>query len=197
MDQFKQFLAFPIYLSAVWLLWVVGRQTSIDIAAAVIVGLILLLMGLWIWKINSKPTTRLIASFAISAALAAPLLALSETENEPEFTVYSPQLLAELRATNKPVFINLTADWCITCLVNERVALSSDKVLQLMRDNNITYLKGDWTNSDPEITELLQRFNRSGVPLYLIYPKGSGDAQVLPQILTESMVIGYLNKALD
>jgi len=66
-----------------------------------------------------------------------------------------------------------------------------------MRDNNITYLKGDWTNSDPEITELLQRFNRSGVPLYLIYPKGSGDAQVLPQILTESMVIGYLNKALD
>jgi len=95
------------------------------------------------------------------------------------------------------VFINLTADWCITCLVNERVALSSDNVVQLMRNNNITYLKGDWTNSDPQITELLGRFNRSGVPLYLLYPHGQGEVQILPQILTESMVIEALNKAVD
>jgi len=196
MDRFKQFLAFPIYLSAVWLLWVVGRQTSIDIAAAVIVGLILLVMGLWIWKLNSKPATRLLAILTVAAGLAAPLAALSEAESEPEFAPYSAELLAELRADNRPVFINLTADWCITCLVNERVALNSDAVHQLMRDNQITYLKGDWTNSDPEITQLLRTFNRSGVPLYLLYPKGPGEAQILPQILTETMVISALKQAI-
>jgi len=197
MEAFKQFLAFPIYLSAVWLLWVVGRQTSIDVAAAVIIGLVLLVMGCWIWRLNKKPTTRLAAALVLGGSLAIPLAAISEAEAEPDFLTYSPELLAGLRADSQPVFINLTADWCITCLVNERVALSSDNVVQLMRNNNITYLKGDWTNSDPQITELLGRFNRSGVPLYLLYPHGQGEVQILPQILTESMVIEALNKAVD
>jgi len=197
MDVFKQFLAFPIYMTAVWLLWVAGRQTSIDVAAAVIIGLILLVMGLWIWKLNNKPVTRLIAVVTLAAALAVPVLAISESKVEPEFLTYSPELLAELRNDNQPVFINLTADWCITCLVNERVALSSEEVMGLMRDNSISYLKGDWTNSDPQITELLGRFNRSGVPLYLVYPRGLGEAEILPQILTESMVIEALTDAIN
>ena len=195
MDLFKQFLAFPIYLTAVWLLWVAGRQTSIDVAAAVVIGLVLLVMGLWIWKLNTRPMTRIIAAATLAAALAVPVFAISEAEVEPDFLTYSPELLADLRADNQPVFINLTADWCITCLVNERIALSSNKVKQLMADRGINYLKGDWTNSDPQITELLERFNRSGVPLYLLYPRGPGGAEILPQILTESMVIDALNKA--
>jgi len=197
MDVFKQFLAFPIYMTAVWLLWVAGRQTSIDVAAAVIIGLILLVMALWMWKLNSKPVTRLIAAALFVAALAVPVAAISESNLEPEFLTYSPELLAELRDDNQPVFINLTADWCITCLVNERVALSSEKVIGLMGANGISYLKGDWTNSDPQITELLGRFNRSGVPLYLLYPRGQGEAVILPQILTESMVIDALNQAIN
>ncbi len=197
MDVFKQFLAFPIYMTAVWLLWVAGRQTSIDVAAAVIIGLILLVMALWMWKLNSKPVTRLIAAALFAAALAVPVAAISESNLEPEFLTYSPELLAELRDDNQPVFINLTADWCITCLVNERVALSSEKVIGLMGANGISYLKGDWTNSDPQITELLGRFNRSGVPLYLLYPRGQGEAVILPQILTESMVIDALNQAIN
>ena len=195
MDLFKQFLAFPIYLTAVWLLWVAGRQTSIDVAAAVVIGLVLLVMGLWVWKLSSKPTTRVLAAATLAAALAVPVFAISETEVEPDFLTYSPELLADLRADGQPVFINLTADWCITCLVNERIALSSEKVKQLMSDKGINYLKGDWTNSDPQITQLLERFNRSGVPLYLLYPRGQGEAEILPQILTESMVIDALNKA--
>ncbi|ETN93702.1 Thiol:disulfide interchange protein DsbD precursor [Gammaproteobacteria bacterium MOLA455] len=197
MDVFKQFLAFPIYMTAVWLLWVAGRQTSIDVAAAVIIGLILLVMALWMWKLNSKPVTRLIAAALFAAALAVPVAAISESNLEPEFLTYSPELLAELRDDNQPVFINLTADWCITCLVNERVALSSEKVIGLMGANGISYLKGDWTNSDPQITELLGHFNRSGVPLYLLYPRGQGEAVILPQILTESMVIDALNQAIN
>jgi thiol:disulfide interchange protein DsbD len=195
MDLFKQFLAFPIYMTAVWLLWVAGRQTSIDVAAAVVIGLVLLVMGLWLWKLNSKAITRILATATFAAALAVPVLAISEAEAEPDFLTYSPQLLEDLRGDNQPVFINLTADWCITCLVNERIALSSDKVKQLMRDQGINYLKGDWTNSDPQITALLERYNRSGVPLYLLYPRGQGEAEILPQILTESMVIEALKKA--
>ena len=110
---------------------------------------------------------------------------------------WSEQALAELRASGTPVFVDVTADWCITCLVNERAALNSEKVIGLMRDNGINYLKGDWTNSDPQITELLGQFNRSGVPLYLLYPRGQGKAVILPQILTESMIIDALNQAIN
>lgn len=195
MDTFKQFLAFPLYITAVWLLWVAGRQTSMDVAAAVIAGLVLLVMGLWIWKQSVRPAGKLMAIAVLGAALAAPVVTLSEDGEETAFETYSSQRLAELRATDQPVFINLTADWCITCLVNERVALSSEKIVQLMDEQGIVYLKGDWTNSDPQITALLNKFQRSGVPLYLVYPRSSGPAQILPQILSESVVIEALTKA--
>jgi thiol:disulfide interchange protein len=195
MDTFKQFLAFPLYITAVWLLWVAGRQTSMDVAAAVVTGLVLLVMGLWLWKLSARPAGKLLAIAVLGAALAAPVITVSEDSAESDFQAYSPELLAELRASGQPVFINLTADWCITCLVNERVALSSEKVTQLINDQEIVYLKGDWTNNDPQITALLNQFQRSGVPLYLVYPRGSGPAQILPQILSESMIIEALTQA--
>ena len=106
------------------------------------------------------------------------------------FEVYSDARLAELRSNGTPVFVNMTASWCITCLVNERVALSSDEVLQSMADNNVTYLKGDWTNNDPVITAVLKRFQTSGVPLYLMYPSDpDSPAEVLPQLLTEGIIL--------
>ncbi|WP_377161666.1 thioredoxin family protein [Roseateles sp. UC29_93] len=102
---------------------------------------------------------------------------------------YSPERLAQLRAQGKPVFVNLTASWCITCLVNERVALSTDEVRDAFEKQGVTYLKGDWTRQDPRITELLKQHDRSGVPLYLFYPAGTGSgAQVLPQLLTPGIV---------
>jgi len=195
MDTFKQFLAFPLYITAVWLLWVAGRQTSMDVAAAVITGLVLLVMGLWLWKLSARPAGKLLAVAVLGAALAAPVITLSEDSEASDFQTYSPERLAELRASGQPVFINLTADWCITCLVNERVALSSEKVAQLMNDQGIVYMKGDWTNNDPQITALLNKFQRSGVPLYLVYPRGSGAAQILPQILSESLIIEALTQA--
>jgi thiol:disulfide interchange protein DsbD len=195
MDTFKQFLAFPLYITAVWLLWVAGRQTSMDVAAAVVTGLVLLVMGLWLWKLSVRPAGKLLAIAVLGAALAAPIVTVSEDSEESDFQAYSPELLAELRASGQPVFINLTADWCITCLVNERVALNSEKVTQLINDQGIVYLKGDWTNNDPQITALLNQFQRSGVPLYLVYPRGSGPAQILPQILSESMIIEALTQA--
>ena len=197
MDTFKQFLAFPLYLTAVWLLWVAGRQTSVDVAAAVVVGLILLVMGIWLWKLSARPAGKLLAVALLGASLAAPVSTLSDSDKDPGFEAYSPELLSQLRAEGQPAFINLTADWCITCLVNERVALGSGKVAELMEEQGIVYIKGDWTNSDPDITALLNSFQRSGVPLYLVYPRGFGEPQVLPQILSESILIEALNRAVD
>ena len=88
-----------------------------------------------------------------------------------------------------PVFVNFTAAWCITCKVNDLVALSSDKVRAVFEMNNVSYLEADWTNEDPVITRALAEYGRSGVPLYLLYAKGNSSARILPQILTESIVI--------
>ena len=91
--------------------------------------------------------------------------------------------------------MNMTASWCITCLVNERMALSSEAVIDAMAEKNVTYLKGDWTNNDPVITEVLKRYQTSGVPLYLMYPGDPGQpAEVLPQILTEGIIIEALGR---
>lgn len=200
MDTFKQFLAFPLYMTAVWLLWVAGRQTSVDVLAVVVLGLILIAMSLWLTKLRQKADkkmtdvtwTNAFAALCLVGAMAAPVLSISK-DNEPvRWEPYSPERLAELRKIQQPVFINLTADWCITCLANERVAFT-DNFYQALSDNQVIYLKGDWTNNDPKITLLLNQFQRSGVPLYLAYPAGSGDPEVLPQILTENIVLSAIS----
>jgi thiol:disulfide interchange protein len=101
--------------------------------------------------------------------------------------------LAALETAGKPVFVNLTADWCVTCLINERVALDSAGVRQAFAARGIVALKGDWTSRNPEITALLQQYGRSGVPLYLLYG-GKGDPVILPQLLTASTVLDALGK---
>ena len=98
-------------------------------------------------------------------------------------------VLDEIQAEGRPVFVNMTAAWCITCLANEQTTLSTERVEQALRDNDITYMKGDWTNEDPEITAILEHFNRPSVPLYVLYPGDSSkEPIILPQILTPGMV---------
>ncbi|WP_040849176.1 thioredoxin family protein, partial [Nitrospirillum viridazoti] len=105
------------------------------------------------------------------------------------FEAFSPATLDKLRADGRPVLVDFTAAWCITCLVNERVALSSDIVHQALKSHNVALLKGDWTNRDAEITRVLQAHGRSGVPLYLFYRPGQAEPDVWPQILTEAQVL--------
>ena len=104
---------------------------------------------------------------------------------------FSQASLDEAKAAGKPVFIDFTADWCITCKVNEHVALNTQAVHQAFSDNQVVWMQGDWTRADPAITELLNRYGRSGVPLYLLYVKGA-EPKVLPQILTPSLVVDAL-----
>ncbi|MGB1159426.1 MAG: protein-disulfide reductase DsbD family protein [Porticoccaceae bacterium] len=199
MDNLKEFLAFPMYATGIWLLWVVGRQTDINVVIAIVLGLLLLIMGIWLWQLKQVPVrsmaTKLATATLIVAAVTSPVLGLKTADSDPQWENYSAQRLAALRGDNQPVFINLTADWCITCLVNERVAFG-DAFYQSLKDNDITYLKGDWTHSDPEITKLLNQYNRSGVPLYLVFPSGPGQPEILPQILLESTLLAALDRAI-
>jgi thiol:disulfide interchange protein DsbD len=197
MDNLKQFLAFPMYLTAIWLLWVVGRQTGVDIIIAICVGLILMVMAIWLWQLagrnNAHSLTKVLAAGLFVAAIAYPSFKL-EGNDQAKWQDYSPQHLAALRQSGEAVFINLSADWCITCLVNERIAMG-DAFYKALEDNSITYLKGDWTHKDPQITQLLNQYNRNGVPLYLVFPKGSGPAEILPQLLTKTSLIDALERA--
>ena len=200
MENLKQFLAFPMYLTALWLLWVAGRQTSVDVVIAVITGLVLMVLAIWLWQLASKVNSsgaslvsKMLAVLALIAAVAITIQKLNEREQAEVWQDYSAERLDSLRSQGTAVFVNLSADWCITCLVNERVAMG-DTFYASLKSNNVTYLKGDWTFKDPQITQLLNQYNRNGVPLYLLFSSDSKEAEVLPQILTESLLVKKINQ---
>jgi thiol:disulfide interchange protein DsbD len=210
MDVLKQALAFPMFAAAIWLVWVIAQQAGPMGVLVALGGMGLLALAAWIRSVSRNASSRwqwtgagaAVASLVAAAALLPTLSALGGGESSDAVTTggssltdavdhepYSPERLAQLRAQGKPVFVNLTASWCITCLVNERVALSTDEVRDAFEKQGVTYLKGDWTRQDPRITELLKQHDRSGVPLYLFYPAGTGSgARVLPQLLTPGIV---------
>lgn len=198
MEQLKHWLAVPLYLSAVWLLWVYGRQTSIDALALALLGLVALAVACWQWglvQIAQQQGHRTFVKKGIALiALVLALLSISQPELTTKSALASPgsahsaetwsiARLQELRAQGKPVLVNMTADWCITCLVNERVALNTEQSKAVMQQYQLSYLKGDWSKQDPAIRTYLKQYGRDGVPLYVLYFPGQ-DGQVLPQILT-------------
>lgn len=193
MDTFKQFLAFPMYAAVVWLLWVLAQQAGPDGVALALGGLVLIAFALWVRRAGRGVLAGglTVASLALALGTAAWIKPVAAVDARAESSVepYSAERLADLRAQNKPVFVNMTAAWCISCLVNERVALSRPEVHEAFAKAGITYLKGDWTREDPKITAVLKAHGRSGVPLYLYYAPGAAEAQVLPQILTPGLVI--------
>ena len=201
MDNLKQFLAFPLYLSAIWLLWVFGRQTSVSGMAALCAGAVAIAFGCWLLGREARGFWQLVRRISIVSSWAIALMLVwqgSESHeqkaiSDSRWQAYSPELVASLRAEGRPVFINLTADWCLTCLANERIALHTQGVEQTFDALNVATIKGDWTNTDPKITELLQEYGRSGVPLYLWFPaNSSGKAIILPQLLTSDLLINAL-----
>jgi thiol:disulfide interchange protein DsbD len=212
MNVFRQSMAFPLYLTVVWLIWVLGRQTGIDGVAIVLCGMILLRFAIWVWSFQSQTAGgRRKLGWALTWGpvigalmllqlpfLNAPLEAgdvVAEAGSKSGWQSFSAERLAQLRSQNKPVFVNMTADWCMICLANERVALSFPSVTRNFKDKGVALLKGDWTNRDPEITRYLQQYGREGVPLYVLYPaQPEGKPQVLPQVLTPMLVQDALKK---
>jgi len=203
MVRFKQVLAFPMYGAAVWLVWVLTQEAGSNGLVLVLAAMIALAFAAWAWDSsrNASPRWRIVGGlFAVLGLIAAlASLPLIETSAAPAAVAvqtggipsepYSAEKLAQLRAANHPVFIDATAAWCITCLVNEKVALSSATVRNAFAQKHVAYLVADWTSRNAQITALLQAHGRSGVPLYLYYAPGAADAVVLPQVLTEGEVL--------
>lgn len=207
MDYTKQALAFPMYAAVAWLVWVLAQQAGANAVILALAGLVTLGFAAWLYQITRHHRHETLGTFV---AVAITLITLSlgfpglQSENINQdvaedihethnYEAYSAKRLDELLAEGKPVFLNFTASWCISCLVNERVALSSEPVAQAFKRDGITYLKGDWTKRDPEITKILSRFGRSGVPLYVFYPAGNKAPRIeLPQVLTPDIVLSSI-----
>ena len=192
MEVLKQALAFPMYAACAWLVWVVSLEAGGDGVLAVAAGLVAVGFAAWVVRFGRVgPVLAVIAGLgavALLPGLAASPAASAAASGER----FTPARLAALRAEGRPVFVNLTASWCVTCLVNERVALSPSSVRDAFSRLGVTTLVGDWTRADPEITAFLQAQGRDGVPLYLYFPPGHRPEVVLPQILTPAEVLGAL-----
>ncbi len=197
MDVLKQALAFPMYGAVVWLVWVLSIQAGPQ--GVLLVMAALTLVGFAAWAFNLGPRFgRGAAALALAGAIIAVAGVTSSEGGVAERAVasgaepFSTARLAELRAAGTPVFVNMTAAWCVSCLVNEKVALSREPVHAAMAAKGIAYLKGDWTRQDPAISEFLRSQGADGVPLYLFYPRGGGQPVQLPQILTPGLVLAAI-----
>jgi thiol:disulfide interchange protein DsbD len=201
MGTLKQAMAFPLYATAAWLVWVLSVQRGPDGVLAAAIALTGAGFACWLWGRSMHGAGRF-AAFASAAAVlafafftipaAAPTAPQTQTAwAGPTSEPFSTERVAALQSEGRPVFVNFTAAWCITCIANERLALSSARVADAFKARNVAYLKADWTNYDPAITASLQSFGRAGVPLYVFYPP-SGAPDVLPQILTEAAVLDRL-----
>lgn len=218
METFRQFLSFPMYASAAWLVWVYGQQVD-GIYGTLLapLGMILLAMGLWMW--GKAPHRYLLRVFtrglSITSFILALLIAVGSMTRLPPVVegggvldrnsgfssdhagIWSPFTKADLEAAlkgNDPVFVNMTASWCITCKVNEQIALAPESTQALFHKYKILYLIGDWTNQNPEITDFLASYGRNGVPLYIYFggrDPTTGerpDPVVMPQLLTPGVI---------
>ena len=209
MQLFKQIMAFPLFASALFFLWVLGNQVGVAGMSAVLGVCVLISFTAWLYQ-QRYDMGKLYYSFNFAVGLATAVLAVylmqtpflqtrsvassadsnaADTGAGQDYVAFDRQLVEDLRAEGRPVFVNMTAAWCITCLANEQTSLGTNQVQQSMMDNDITYMKGDWTNEDPEITAVLEAFNRPSVPLYILYPGDpAGEPLILPQILTPGIL---------
>jgi len=197
-------MAFPMYLTAIWLAWVLGRQHGADAMALVAVGLVLLALGLWLYERKRWSGSVVGRAVAVAVLLVALLPVVAVARLEPaaaaaqaggDAVAWSPERLQALRDEGRPVFVNMTADWCVTCKANEQRVLGRAPFRDALAETGVAYLVGDWTSVDPRISEFLQRHNAVGVPLYVVYPAGGGEGEVLPALLSDDIAIGALRRA--
>lgn len=199
METLKQFLAFPMYASVIWLLWVLTLQAGAGGMAVALIGLLTIILAIWMKPLfQTAYAYRFTALMILTIVLGWSLLKIDMSGNEMLLNIppvmhgaktvpYSKEKLDELRASGKPVFVDATAAWCITCQLNGRV-IHSGPVMEAFANNTVTLMIADWTRRNDEISEFLKSFGYQGVPLYVFFP-AEGNPVVLPQLLTESVII--------
>jgi len=208
----KRILGMMLFATCLWLLWVLTIQAGIKVLGGVVVGLGLIGIGAWIyghWSGTEEPLvdrrkTAIISAllFTIAGTVSAAgstgffatvqFPAASERVKNIPWRPFSPAALEQLRNEGKPVFIDFTAAWCLTCQVNERLALSQPKVVNKFKDLGVVALKADWTNRDEEITKALASYGRNSIPLYVYYAPSSQEAVLLPELITAEIVMDSL-----
>ena len=207
MDTLKKLLAFPLYGTAIWLLWVLAKQRGADAAGLWAIAALAVAFAAWAWTHARMHAARwgfvaallalLVVPWALSriASLPANDTARAQQPADSVAVPYSAQRLADLRASGRVVLVNMTADWCVTCKANEKTVFARDGFRAALETHNAIYMVGDWTDVDPEITAYLQRYQAYGVPLYVVYPRGGGEGTKLPTVLTPALVEEALAKA--
>jgi len=212
MERLQQALAFPLWLTAVWLVWVLARLASETAAAWLLAAIVMI--GFAVWAGHCLVRRRLWTGLGLAGAggflwlALAPgwTAALTTPDSRPlaesaqarpaevdlDEQAWSPEAVAAAIAAGRPVFVYFTADWCITCKVNEAVTLENTTVRQALAAHHVAVFRADWTHRDPEIAAELARHGRDGVPLYLFYRPGTAEPEILPQILTPSDLLTRL-----
>ena len=205
MQTFRELLAFPLYLSAAWLVWVFSMQAGGDAVMIALTGAVLVTFALWLWAKTRSIVWRIVAILAVLAAFALLPLAGSmqkqavQTSDAADWHPYTAADFATREQGNDPIFVDMSAAWCITCKVNENAVLHTPGIMKLFHQHHVFAIVGDWTNSNPEITDYLKHFGRSGVPLYIFYGARGANGQrpepvVLPQLLTAGIVEGVVGQ---
>jgi thiol:disulfide interchange protein/DsbC/DsbD-like thiol-disulfide interchange protein len=212
MNHFKHILAFPMFLTAVWLLWVYGRQLGVDAAMLALAVLLVLAFAVTVASLaaRSRGAGRwigFVAAFLMAAGASAVFFGaqrlVSPVEGEAEMAeienalVWTPEIVASLQGEGKAVFVDFTAAWCITCKFNERSVLATRRIQDALEERNVAFVVADWTARDDVIAAELRRHGRTGVPLYLLYSGTGGEPQILPQLLTAEIVLDALERLDD
>lgn len=196
METFRQFLVFPMLATVIWLLWVFQSQVGGAGQIILLTGLLIFSLLLWVSSKSRGLWTSaiLVAALMVGALISSKAIDFAKPDVQNTVNTFSENKLKALREQGEIVLVNMTADWCITCKVNEQVAFNDNDFEKVIAQDSVHYLVGDWTNKNQEIHQFLTRYQRSGVPLYVVYA-GTHYEQVLPQVLTTDIVVDAINQA--
>jgi len=201
MDWLKKFFGSLFMLTVVWLAWVLWMQKGMPALIWLSLGLVLLTISLTLWGQNKKrPLSLILMVFAVglSILMIMPMKQADLKINQSSskglvWQKFSKELINQSRSKNKPVFLDFTASWCLSCQVNKRIALDNQEVVNKFQELGVILVRADWTNADEQITQALAEFGKNSIPLYVFYPKGEKEPVLLPEIITPRIVLEILN----
>jgi len=194
METFKKSMSVPMFLTAIWLLWILSNQISIQDLYEILFASLIIFIIVFINSFeNFFKRKKTLNNFFIVASISICFYLLPANEPKANIKAFSADYLQN-EIEKGPVFLNFTADWCITCKVNEQVALKDKNFTKIIESRNIKYIKADWTNKNSEISRLLESFGRSGIPLYVYFPQKDSKPIILPEILNDKIISNFLDK---